>query len=193
MKKIIIVLVILLLAAIGAAGYFYIDGQKENPPEFGLTGKINDIAELSPVEYEFSYVERSEDAREMFGYRIPFTENSFICAVSGTIKYSIDLNKVEDSDIKTNDAAKTVTIRMPDFKTYSADIEVEYYDKENNLFNPLQPEDDDVIKANAVKRAEKQAEEKGIIKRGQDNTELIISSLITSLPGYEDYTVKCEF
>lgn len=193
MKKIIAILIVLLLAALAAAGYFYMKGQDDDSPAFSLVGKINDIAELNPVEYEFCYTEECSDSREVFGYKIPFTENSFICSVSGTIKYSIDLSQVQKNDIKTNNSKKTITISMPEFKTYAADQEVKCYGKNNNLFNPLQPEDDDAIKAKAVKRAKNQAEKKGIIDRGLKNTEQIVSTLITGLPGYEDYVVTCKF
>lgn len=197
MKKIFAGIIIAALIICGAgAGYFVgLLQDKDDTPQFGLTGKINKISELSTIEYSFNYVGKFKDSREIGNTDVPLTEKSFVISIPGTIKYHVDLSKVKKKDIKVRDSKKLITINMPKMES-DAIIDMDklsYYDKTNNLFNAFQPEDSDAMEAKALSAAQKQAEERGIIKQGQTNAENIIRSLVNSLPGYADYDVKCNF
>lgn len=160
---------------------------------------IKQISELATLEYDYTYIGRFEDSRTIdffiFDVDVPLTEKNFIGSFDGTIKYGINLEDIDRP--KINDADKTIKINMPEIVKISHEIDFDsiyYWDKENNLFNPIIPEDSDKFENDNMKDAEKQAIDRGIVEKVQKHTTSVISTFIKKMyPKYKNYIVNCDY
>lgn len=169
------------------------------PPGRVIAESIQEISELSTLEYDYTYIGEFTKSRELdfkfIGLKIPFTEKNFIASFNGTIKYGLDLSKLKEPTI--NDRKKTITFDMPEVCLLSHELNLEsikYWDENNNLFNPLKPSDGDAFKRKHKKDAEDQAIERGILKRVQEHTTTVITSFVQNIfSEYKDYEIICKY
>ena len=173
------------------------DDDKDSSRPIGES--IREISELATLEYDYTYIEEFKKSRELdFSFvdvDIPFTQKKFIASFDGTIKYGVNLKKIDEPEI--DDVNKTITFSMPEIVLMSHEINfdsVKLWHKENNLFYPIQPNDTVEFEKENKARAEKQAIKRGIIEKVQDHTTSVITSFVHSLfPEYKDYKIVCEY
>ncbi|MCR4792192.1 MAG: DUF4230 domain-containing protein [Lachnospiraceae bacterium] len=149
-----------------------------------ISSGFMDIGILNTEEYYFTHVEKYENARELFGHEIPFTESSFIFIYDGCISAGMDFSEII---VDVNDRKKTITLTLPDVYITSFEIDTNSFqllDEDNSLLNPLSVESlaDSISE---MEEAEKEkAIEKGILNRAQENAELLVRNFMNGL--YED-------
>ncbi len=150
LKKIIsIIITIAILFALGFIGYKYM--KKKLTLEVShvtvnnievIKEKLEKTAELNTGSYLFTDVITKSDAIKLkkTGWKIPFTEKSFIISYDGVIKAGIkNLNNAEI--IEKDDK---IIIKLPTVEITSVEIDNNSFkklDENNSIFNPITVED----------------------------------------------------
>lgn len=198
----IVVLCVLLLLSL--AENFSLSDESSESEEQSVSGKIigesvSALSQLTTTEYDYTIIDEFRNSRKIDFFivdtNIPLTEKSFIISFDGIIKYGVDLSEIGTPVI--DDENKTITIKMPKIIMISHEIDedsIQYWDEENNLFNLIEPSDSDQFQKKNKLKAEKQAIERGVIKKDQDYTEKVLGTFIPAMyPIYSDYKVICDF
>ena len=156
-----------------------------------INSNINNIGELSTVEYLFTDTEEFSDSRQIKNWNVPFTEKSFILKWSGVIKAGIEL---KDLKVDVDDSANKIILTIPTAKILSYEIDndsVKVITEKNNIFNSISVNDKvkaDAATENAMKT---RAIENGLLEKAQKNAEDILSRVVKSIAAVDDnYTIE---
>ncbi|MBR5065648.1 MAG: DUF4230 domain-containing protein, partial [Oscillospiraceae bacterium] len=125
-KRIITVLgVVLALAAIAGAFFCGVRfnekrHEKEKPAldTVALAEELVEISELATMEYTYTNTVKYDSYLDFYGYRIPFTTNSFVISYDGSVKAGVDLSKA-----KISLEGELITISLPDARIVSHEID----------------------------------------------------------------------
>lgn len=219
MKKNLLLVVLALFIGIGGT-YWYLE-QKENSKEYeplpepgpeiiptvvSITGKeiesgINNIGELNTAEYYFSRVEEVYSVKELdlskigieWKFDIPLTGNTFVYKYDGEIKAGVDFAKVK---VNKNDDTKEITIMSPKPEITNSNVDpdsYEFYLKDNNILNPIDPESFAVSFAQLIHDEETKAKESGLLDKAKNNAESFLVNFVKNAYGSSEYEIKLEF
>lgn len=159
--------------------------------------QINALGQLDTAAYYFDRTQTVEKIRELdlnkigikLKFDIPGTSSGFSYSYQGVIKAGIDFDKVV---VEKDDDNKTVAIILPKTKIMNSQINPEsyqFYIKNNNILNPIDPEDYALSLADLIKQEEDKAIENGILEQAQENATKIIEDLLKSLLSEEEYQI----
>lgn len=157
-----------------------------------LGDQLRSVQQLVTVEYHYTNMGKFEDQKDFYGWKVPFTTKSFIVSYDGIIKAGIDMSAL---DIQVDEAAKTVTITMPGSGIISHEIledSLEVFDESSNIFNPISIEDYNGFTADQKGAMEQKARERGIFQEADGKAYTAVESLLSMLPGMEEYEVSVE-
>ncbi len=184
-----LILAVLLLAA--AALYFSGLGRTlytSRTTEFGL----RDIGELATQEAFYTNINTiSNPNRTIVGISIPFTSSKALCSYSGTIKAGLDFAEIVT---ETDPIRKRIRLKMPGVRVLSNEIDLDslkIYDESNSIFNQIRIENMNQSLIVMKDEAKKQALEGGLLGAARTHAELLIRTILNSIPELEGYT--CEF
>lgn len=156
-----------------------------------IDSKLQAIGELATMEYLYTDANRFTDAKKFLGINI--STKSFVVKWDGIIKAGIDIDKISYTLDKDN---HIITVYLPAPRILSHEIleeTVVTLDEKSGLFNPIKVEDVNTLYSVSKVAMEKRAKENGLMVKSRENAELLISSLLFSVPGItEDYQVKFE-
>ena len=122
-KKRIITVVGIVLALAALAGAFFggvryseARHEKEKPvlDTVALAEDLVEISELATMEYAYTNTVKYDSYLDFYGYRIPFTTNSFVISYDGSVKAGVDLSKA-----KINLEGELITIT--DYNSFTKD------------------------------------------------------------------------
>lgn len=156
-----------------------------------LGQELRDVQELATVEYHYTNMGRFENQKDFYGWKVPFTTKSFIVAYDGVIKAGVDL-----SGLQCSVSGQSITVTLPQAKILSHEMDedsLEVYDETHNIFNPIEIEDYTSFTADQKTSIENRAVENGLLTAAAQRAESSIRSLISLLPGAEEYTVTVNF
>jgi len=192
MRKVLVILFMFVVCFV--AGFIY--GQKadfnlftkgDNTYKIGTIEKqVKEISELATLEYRYTNTDVFEgDSLKLFGKNVPFTSKSMTVQYDGIVKLGPDMSKA------TADLKKTkLTITIPESKVLSHEIDEDSWkilDKNNGIFNPVTPEDNQDFRKECKKTMEKTLDEKGLIKKANTNAKKQIQSFFQA--AYPDLEV----
>ncbi len=187
--KALLILVALLLVA--AVLYFSGLGRTlytSRTTEFGL----RDIGELATQEAYYTNINTiSNPNRTIVGISIPFTSSKALCSYSGTIKAGLDFAEIVT---ETDPIRKRIRLKMPGVRVLSNEIDLDslkIYDESNSIFNQIRIENMNQSLIVMKDEAKKQALEGGLLGAARTHAELLIRTILNSIPELEGYT--CEF
>lgn len=214
-------IVLVALLCIGGTYWYMSSQQKElEPPEtpvepedptilptvFTVDGDeiqsgINEIGEFNTAEYWFSRVEEVNSVRQIdltkiginFIGTIPGTASGFTYKYDGTIKAGIDFKKVT---VEVDDDNKCIVVHSPKAEILSSVVDedsYEFYVKDNNLLNPIDPEEFAVSFADLIHKEEAKAKDSGLLKEAQTNAEKMLTNFVKNSLLSTEYTVSIEF
>lgn len=186
MKAKFLVPVICILAVI--AGWLFI-GNKFTTESKSTKLGFEDIGELATQSAYVTEVNVTEDARDLFGIEIPFTQSKTIFSYDVVIKAGIDFSEI---DYNVDDTAKTINITLPECKILSNEIKTDsfkLYHEAESLFTPITVEDINASISNLTADAEKTALDNGILDEARANAETIMKGFFAQQYNLEEYTV----
>lgn len=158
-----------------------------------VESRINDIGELSTVEYLYSDAGKFTDAHQIKDFNIPLTTKSFIVKWDGSIKAGIDLAKLK---VNINEDSKTIVMHLPKAEILSHEIDensLQTLDETKNIFNPISVDDVATFIGESKDYMEEKAVKNGLLDKAIDNVQTVIkeqlnlNSIIS-----ENYTLRFE-
>ena len=155
-------------------------GHKTEETRTMIENRFGPVAELSTFEDSYTVLETIEDSRTLFGLKIPFTGNSVVVEGEGKIKVGFNLDNV-----KPVVDGKIIKVDLPAPEIQDNYLEAVKFVENNNIFNPLSPDEtnEKLMYEKNVKL--KEAIDKGIFEKASDNVKNIISGLYDDMEGYE--------
>ena len=188
---------LLLGAALAFCAVGYFDSLQIEAPAITsslLKEELKYVKDLVTVEYRYTNADKAEfPGRVLFGQNIPFTGKSFIVSYDGVIKYGVDLSAV---DVRVNEAARTVTVTVPQSKMVSHEIPESSFkalDEKDGLFNRIHIDDVTEFRQAQKTAMEAKASEMGLPRQAQEQSGAAIEALLKATPGMEDYILKIQY
>ncbi len=157
-----------------------------------LRNSIENASDLITTEYNYAEVGKYENAHEINGWTIPFTNKNFLLTYQGQVKLGINAR-----DLKITLRNQKVTVDCPPIEVLSNTIDeesVEIYDESMNVFNPISIQDYLNFAAAQKKAALKKIDENGVVDRAKQETERSLRQLLEMIPDIaENYTIEIRF
>lgn len=186
-----IILLLVLINILLIAAIFVITRGEDQPvyDSSSVFERIQNIQELSLVQYNYTGVVGFQDNKTLADIDIPFTQKFFLIKFDGLIKSGINLQEIElDINSETNSAV----ITLPEAEIMQNSIDERsliVYDQSMNILNPIKIEDYNNAIAQEKDDMEKKAIENGILEQSKTQAEMLLTSLLTEI-GFENITIQ---
>lgn len=186
-----IMLLLVLINILLIAAIFVITRGEDQPvyDSSSVFERIQNIQELSLVQYNYTGVVGFQDNKTLADIDIPFTQKFFLVKFDGLIKSGINLQEIElDINSETNSAV----ITLPEAEIMQNSIDERsliVYDQSMNILNPIKIEDYNNAIAQEKDDMERKAIENGILEQSKTQAEMLLTSLLTEI-GFENVTIK---
>ena len=186
---------IIVAAIVAVAGIFIVKNMKVEEDD-KITSDIvesslKEAKELTTLKYHYKNVASFESSQQFQGITLPFTTKSFLYTYEGDINAGVDLDQASAS---VDEANKIINVKLPDAKILSHDIDensVMVFDEKKSVFNPLELEDYTSFRKEEEAKVEKQAIDKGLLKKADTQTEKAVKDILNINPKIaEEYTVN---
>lgn len=171
---------------------------REEISEASIGASFRQVGELSVEEYAYSNVGNYDNkGLELAGVKVPLTGRNFLLSYSGTVKAGIA--DVEAIGVNIDDAAQTITVRVPEVSVTSSEIDdtsVQVYKQSMNPLNQVKVEDVTGFLAEEKTRAADRAVKEGLLDRAHTRVEELMTSHAEALKQgtvMQDYEVHVEW
>lgn len=148
---------------------------------------FENIGELATQAAYCTEVSVTEDGKQLFGMRIPFTQSKYIYSYDTVVKAGIDFGEVE-----WEVAEKKIEIKIPEVKILSNEIDMDsfkVYHEDESIFNQITlTETNDSLKE-LTRKAEEDAVENGILENARSNAETILTGFFSNVEEFKDYEI----
>lgn len=150
---------------------------------------LKDMGVLVTSEYYFRDVIDYSEARTVFGFKLPFTESSFVASYDGVVTAGVDFKRIA---VIKDDARRIITITIPKASVINIDIDTGsfiLYSEKDGLgtkidiaeFNASLDQLRESSKANAI--------DKGLLEKADDNAVSLVQNFVEGLVVDYDYSV----
>lgn len=151
---------------------------------------LQNIGELATQAGYFTNVQVISNARELFGFTIPFTQNKYIFSYDGTVKAGVDFEAVK---VDVDNYHRTIAVYIPQPEIISVEIDedsFEIYDEGSNVFSPLSLNDVNTALTALKDEVENQAVGNGLLENARTNAENLIRAFLYGIYDSDEYTVS---
>lgn len=186
---IIVILLVLILALSVRLIYFESSNSiGSRTVSFGL----RNIGELATQSGYFTNVQVISDARQIFGFNIPFTSSKYIFSYDGLIKAGYDFSAIE---LDVDDDAHTIHVKLPQARILSIEIQEDsftVYDESQSIFTPLNLADVNQSQVYLKEQASRNAISNGILDAARTNAETLIELFLSNTYDPQVYSIVFE-
>lgn len=142
---------------------------------------LDPIGEFATYEYTYHGEAKIEDSRQLGNVKIPFTKHSITIPYDGAIKVGYQI-----SDIDIQVKGKEICVHLPEPKILDNYLEIDYekIESDNNILNPIEPNELGDWKENEKEERLKNAEEMGIYDSAETSAREQIRALLEYIDGY---------
>ena len=149
------------------------------------------MGELVTEEYSFTEVITYSNLKKFLGIDLPWTETNYIASYDGVIRAGIDFTAVKVAAEQLDDGVH-LTVTLPKSKIQSTEIDPNsfiLYSEKTGLGNPLSASDFNQSLTELESDAQKNAIDKGVLKRADEQARLLIERFIQSILADDTYTL----
>ena len=153
--------------------------------------QFSDLGELVAIEYIYTNADQYENQNQVTVFKwevdVPFTAKSFLLSYDGRIKAGVALSNVQ---VNINDNAHTITVTLPPAEITSHEIfedNIRVFNEKDGLFNRITVENYADFIGGQKTVMEQRAIDLGLLTSADKNAQTVLRSLLSSLPGMEDY------
>lgn len=183
----------LLAAAIG--GTAFLAGRLSVPAEPSSVGArstpgvilaIHDVAKLETTVFHVEKVVEVTDAQSRLWGLVKAKDALLLVAV-GDVVAGVDLAKVSAADVRANEAARTISVRLPAPEIVAATLDEQatrVYRRSTEIFAARNEQLEGEARRTAETQMRKAAIDEGILDRARTSTERTVRALLRPL-GYE--------
>lgn len=175
-------LLIAIVAAIGV-GVRVINVSESKITKIGF----EDIGEMATQSAYCTEVNVTEDAKELYGMRIPFTQSKYIYSYDIVIKAGYDFNEIE-----WKEKNKTIEVKLPEAKVLSNELDMDsfkVYHEEESIFSKITLEENN----DAVKKMKLNAQENaianGLLENARSNAETMLTGFFADEYDLDEYKI----
>lgn len=175
-------LLIAIVAAIGV-GVRVINVSESKTTKIGF----EDIGEMATQSAYCTEVNVTEDAKELYGMRIPFTQSKYIYSYDIVIKAGYDFNEIE-----WKEKNKTIEVKLPEAKVLSNELDMDsfkVYHEEESIFSKITLEENN----DAVKKMKLNAQENaianGLLENARSNAETMLTGFFADEYDLDEYKI----
>lgn len=175
-------LLIAIVAAIGV-GVRVINVSESKTTKIGF----EDIGEMATQSAYCTEVNVTEDAKELYGMRIPFTQSKYIYSYDIVIKAGYDFNEIE-----WKEKNKTIEVKLPEVKVLSNELDMDsfkVYHEEESIFSKITLEENN----DAVKKMKLNAQENaianGLLENARSNAETMLTGFFADEYDLGEYKI----
>lgn len=175
-------ILIAIVAAIGA-GVRVINVSESKTTKIGF----EDIGEMATQSAYCTEVNVTEDAKELYGMRIPFTQSKYIYSYDIVIKAGYDFNEIE-----WKEKNKTIEVKLPEAKVLSNELDMDsfkVYHEEESIFSKITLEENN----DAVKKMKLNAQENaianGLLENARSNAETMLTGFFADEYDLDEYKI----
>lgn len=175
-------LLIAIVAAIGV-GVRVINVSESKTTKIGF----EDIGEMATQSAYCTEVNVTEDAKELYGMRIPFTQSKYIYSYDIVIKAGYDFNEIE-----WKEKNKTIEVKLPEAKVLSNELDMDsfkVYHEEESIFSKITLEENN----DAVKKMKLNAQENaianGLLENARSNAETMLIGFFADEYDLDEYKI----
>ena len=150
------------------------------------------MGELVTEEYYFTDIITYSDLNRFLGIKLPWTETSYIASYDGVVRAGIDFAAVKVAAEQRDDGVH-LTVTIPKSKIQSTEIDHDsfvLYSEKNGLGNPLSASDFNQSLTELEHDAQKNAVDKGVLTRADEQAKLLIERFIQSILVEDSYTLE---
>lgn len=185
LKRIVILVTIVLAVAVFFALGFQVSRLTQSK-----TTKLGfeDIGELATQSAYCTEVNVTDNSRELFNIKIPFTQSKYVYSYDIVIKAGYDFGEIEWSE-KDN---KEIEVKLPEAKILSSDLDTEsfkVYHEAESIYTQIGLEDNNEALKGMKKNAEKDAVSNGLLENARSNAETVLRGFIGNVYDLSEYTV----
>jgi hypothetical protein len=153
--------------------------------------QFSDLGELVAIEYIYTNADQYENQNQVTVFKwevdVPFTAKSFLLSYDGRIKAGVALSNVQ---VDINDNAHTITVTLPPAEITSHEIfedNIRVFNEKDGIFNRITVENYADFISGQKTVMEQRAIDLGLLTSADKNAQTVLRSLLSSLPGMEDY------
>lgn len=153
--------------------------------------QFSDLGELVAIEYIYTNADQYENQNQVTVFKwevdVPFTAKSFLLSYDGRIKAGVALSNVQ---VNINDNAHTITVTLPPAEITSHEIfedSIRVFNEKDGIFNRITVENYADFIGGQKTVMEQRAIDLGLLTSADKNAQTVLRSLLSSLPGMEDY------
>lgn len=175
-------ILIAIVAAIGV-GVRVINVSESKTTKIGF----EDIGEMATQSAYCTEVNVTEDAKELYGMRIPFTQSKYIYSYDIVIKAGYDFNEIE-----WKEKNKTIEVKLPEAKVLSNELDMDsfkVYHEEESIFSKITLEENN----DAVKKMKLYAQENaianGLLENARSNAETMLTGFFADEYDLDEYKI----
>lgn len=175
-------LLIAIVAAIGV-GVRVINVSESKTTKIGF----EDIGEMATQSAYCTEVNVTEDAKELYGMQIPFTQSKYIYSYDIVIKAGYDFNEIE-----WKEKNKTIEVKLPEAKVLSNELDrdsFKVYHEEESIFSKITLEENN----DAVKKMKLNAQENaianGLLENARSNAETMLTGFFADEYDLDEYKI----
>ena len=150
------------------------------------------MGELVTEDYYFTDIITYSDLNRFLGIKLPWTETSYIASYDGVVRAGIDFAAVKVAAEQRDDGVH-LTVTIPKSKIQSTEIDHDsfvLYSEKNGLGNPLSASDFNQSLTELEHDAQKNAVDKGVLTRADEQARLLIERFIQSILVEDSYTLE---
>lgn len=175
-------LLIAIVAAIGV-GVRVINVSESKTTKIGF----KDIGEMATQSAYCTEVNVTEDAKELYGMRIPFTQSKYIYSYDIVIKAGYDFNEIE-----WKEKNKTIEVKLPEAKVLSNELDMDsfkvYHEKESIFSKITLEENNDAVKKMKL-NAQENAIANGLLENARSNAETMLTGFFADEYDLDEYKI----
>lgn len=145
-----------------------------------IASRIASVKKLITTEYHYTNMGAMKDQSEFYGWKVPFTQKSFIISYEGVIHMGTDLDK---ADIRIE--KEEIIIDLPDAQILSHEIKedsITIFDEQTSIFNPIEIGDYTDFSSDQKKVMEDKVIANGMLETAKKNTQEAITELLMLAP-----------
>lgn len=186
------ILIVLLFIASGiGAGFWYFTGSTGKAESTVFIEQVHGLATLATAEAHVKVILEQED-NELFGEKInlniPGTKRELLLIVPATVIAGVDLQSIDEEEIRVDDEKKVVEIALPDAKFIQEPAiemdKVRTFSDEGLFRGKVQWDQGFDLAAIAQEQIKQEAIDAGILQKADENAEKVLKEFFGHL-GYK--------
>ena len=182
-KNVIIVLVVVVVISLGAIGLNSVIKSEGKTTKIGF----ENIGELATQSAYSTEVNVTDDWRELFGIKIPFTQSKYIYSYDFVIKAGYDFK-----EITWKEKGNKIEVQLPEVKVLSNEIDLDslkVYHEEESIFSPITLDESNEALENLKKTAQDDAIANGLFENARSNAETILTGFFGNVYDLDKYEI----